>query len=352
MSKRRYLTLPACVAVLLVLMAGGCRRPESPNERRFLVMGTEASILAAGADRSRVDDYARVCMAEMRRLEGELSIYRPDSQLSRLNAASGSQVPVGQALRALLGLGRYYGELSRGAFDVTVGPLVRLWGFSGGKTPVGVPGAADIAAAQARVGYAGIVTNGLQAGLAQPGMVVDLGGIAKGFAADECCRELQQMGGHNFMVNLGGNLRCFGAPRPGGAWRIGVRDPFHRDQILGTLVLTDGQAVASSGNYERYVTIAGHRYAHIIDPRTGWPVEGMAGTTVIAPSATAADALSTTMFVLGIPEGCAVLKDLRGCAALFVPDRQPLEICVTASFACCFEPRADLKDRVHVLADE
>jgi thiamine biosynthesis lipoprotein len=154
------------------------------------------------------------------------------------------------------------------------------------------------------------------------------------------------MGIRNAMVDLGGNLRCRGEPRPGEPWKIGVRDPFDRERLIGVLRLTDGWAVATSGNYERFVTIAGKRYAHILDPRSGYPVEGMAGVTVLAPTATDADALSTTLFVLGPVKGRDVLARKPGCHALYVPDRQPMEIRVSAGFRKFFTPEPSFADHV------
>ena len=131
------------------------------------------------------------------------------------------------------------------------------------------------------------------------------------------------------MVDLGGNIRCAGCARPGTPWKIGVRNPFRRDEIIGALALPDGMAVATSGNYERFVTIAGQRYAHILDPRTGYPVKGMAAVTVVSTNAVEADALSTALFVMGLRRGAEWLVHRSGPEALFVPDIQPPQAWIT-----------------------
>ena len=179
---------------------------------------------------------------------------------------------------------------------------------------------------------------GATAYLEKAGLQLDLGGIAKGYAVDVAYDRLVGKGVDNAMVNLGGNIRCRGLARRGTPWRVGVRDPFDRETIVGVLRLTDGLAVATSGNYERFVTIAGERYAHILDPRTGYPVKGMAGVTVVAGSALEADAMSTSLFVLGMEEGLQVLGELESCEALFVPDEQPLSIYITPGFGRYFTP--------------
>ena len=125
-----------------------------------------------------------------------------------------------------------------------------------------------------------------------------------------------------------------------------MRHPFQPDRSLGVLHLAHGQAVATSGHYERFVTLDGRRYAHIVDPRTGFPVEGMAGITVLASTAVEADALSTTLFVLGMQEGLTVLQKKPGCAALFVPDQQPLQIRITPGLADWFTPDPNVAAQV------
>lgn len=147
-------------------------------------------------------------------------------------------------------------------------------------------------------------------------------------------------------------MRAIGHPRPGDAWHIGVRNPFNRDEIIGTLRLDSGMAVATSGNYERFVMIDGRRYTHIIDPRTGMPVAGMAGVTVIAPTAGETDGLSTGLFILGVERGAAVIGAQPGCGAIFVPDVQPAVAYVTPEFAARFEATPAWRSRVSAIGAE
>lgn len=313
-------------------------------------MGTVASVMTAGRDAEPCALYTGKVQDRMREIEAALSIYNPTSDLSRMNAMAGQGlVPAEGHLRMTVGLALVYGAMTHGAFDVTVGPLVKAWGFSGGKKPVTVPPAALLEERRALVGYTNLVLAGGRCGLTATGMVVDMGGLAKGYAVDVCSRELKKEGARDFVVNLGGNMRCYGKPAPGRSWRVGVRNPLQPAGTIGWLEMGDGMAVATSGNYERFVEIKGKRYAHIINPRTGWPVEGMAGVTVVAPSAATADALSTGLFVLGPEEGALALTLFTNCAALFVPDKAEMEILVTPGMEKFFHVDPALTGRVRRL---
>ncbi len=177
-------------------------------------------------------------------------------------------------------------------------------------------------------------------------MQLDFGGIAKGYAVDVCFNELKDKGFKNYIVNIGGNLRVSGQATPTRLWTIGVRNPFDKSEIIGKLRLPSGMALATSGNYERFEYIDGKRYTHIIDPRTGKPVAGMAGTTVLSSTAVETDAMSTTLYVLGIDDGMAALAQTPDCCALFIPDKQPIQIIITPAFAALFEPLPEFRKQV------
>jgi FAD:protein FMN transferase len=335
----------ACLPLLL-LASVGCgaeyRRRELARET-WPAMGAFLSVTVPPEQAAQLPDYARRGRQISNEMEERLSRFRPASEISRINReAGGPPLRVSADTARLLTIALREAQAARGAFDPTVAPLVELWGF-GGKAPVTVPAPAKIRAALAVTGYSHIYveTEGPSAQLGLPGMALDLGGIAKGYAVDRVFEEMAAAGRPNFMVNMAGNLRVMGGPDGPGRkepWKIGVRNPFDESEILGVLRLTDGAAVATSGNYERFVEIDGKRFAHIVDPRTGRPVAGMAGVTVVAPSATVADALSTALYVLGPQEGAALLRTRPDCEALFVPDRQPPELWITPGFAALFTP--------------
>lgn len=335
------------VAWCLVLALAGCTRRQAPVTRQWLCMGTVAVVSTPRGQEAHLPRVHAIVSETFAEIEQNLSIFRPDSTLSVINTAAGSgtSVPLGVHAAATLALAYDAAAAGHGAFDPTIGPLMTLWGFRG--TPrTQPPDEAEVTAARARVDWQAIRLdtssngNGMPvASLERTDMALDLGGIAKGYAVDCAFDRLRAAGESDFLINLGGNIRGHGRPGPARAgWRIGVRDPFHHDGMLGTVTLADGEGVATSGNYERFVELAGIRYAHIIDPRSGHPVRGMAGVTVIAPTAVQADVLSTTLFVLGTEEGSRLLEHSSGCHALWVTDETPPRLLPSPGFATRFVP--------------
>jgi FAD:protein FMN transferase len=320
-------------AVLLAVLLAGCARKPDPVRLQGLAMGTYTTLAVPHADAARLADAAAVMRETFATLDAALSVYRPDSDLARVNRAAGdAPVQVAPLTREAVAVALRYAEDTGGAFDPTVGPLLELWGFRGAAAPTQVPAAAARTAALARVGFAGVRADSNTVALAHAGMALDLGGVAKGWAVDRAYTALRARGLSRFMINLGGNIRVAGEAAPGRPWTVGIRNPFAPDRLLGTFSLADGMAVATSGHYERFIEIDGVRYAHIMDPRTGEPVRGLAGVTVVARSAAEADALSTALFVAGTEAGTALLRTFPGAHAVFVPDTQPPRVLPTPGF--------------------
>jgi len=300
------------------------------RESSWLTMGTFASLSLPCAREQQLEAASVITKDTFAAVNTALTIYTDTSELAALNRApAGQRVPLSPLALDCLRLARHYAQLSEGAFDYTVAPLVKLWGFNNGTPPSKLPTAAERSRLLTRVGYdrLRLFTDG--AAWTTDAMQADLGGVAKGFAVDAAYDRLVAAGTTNMLINLGGNIRVGGRPNPGRQWKIGVRDPFHRDQTVGAITLPPGWSLSTSGNYERTVEIDGKRYAHIVDPRSGLPVEGMAGVTVLCPTATAADALSTALFVVGMDGIAALLARLPECEAIIIPDRIPLELWVT-----------------------
>ncbi len=334
----------AAVCLLLVVAACTPRQAAPPDSLQWLCMGTFAAVSAPASQPERLQRLREAVTGPFDTVNLELSDYRSDSILSTVNAAAGQPglVPVSAHTAVVLQFALQIAAASGGAFDPTIGPIMRLWGFRS-ATVTNAPADEALAATLEQVGWRHIRLDAAApaAALARPGMRLDLGGIAKGYAVDLAYERLRASGETDFLVNLGGNLRGHGLPGRGrDGWRIGVRDPFHRDHVLGTFTLRDGEAAATSGNYERFVVLQGVRYAHIIDPRTGRPVTGVAGVTAIAPTAMQADALSTTLFVLGPADGLRLLESYPGCHALWVLDEQPLRTVASPGFAGRFTSAA------------
>jgi len=337
----------------LLVCVSGCSSRDDSAKKTWKAMGTFAEITVSGRDTQHLEEYASVAKETLSCLENILSIFKPDSEVSLVNQSAGkSPVAVSASTSEALGFALKYAELSHGCFDPTVGPLVRLWGFNGGTVPEKPPDEAVIRSVLQSTGYRHLTVSNGQAYLDLTGMGVDLGGIAKGYAVDVCYRKLVAMNACNIMIDLGGNIRCGGFARGNRAWKIGVRNPFNREEIIGTINLTDGMAVATSGNYERFVTIGNQRYAHIMDPRTGYPVKGMAGVTVIGANAVETDGMSTALFVLGIKESQTILARMKGCHALFIPDEQPITIYLSPGFRKYFDCLPAYADRLKELPSQ
>lgn len=347
------------VLALLACWTVGCGRnapePAAPAvERTWPAMGSFGTVALPAADEARLDAAANAVREALGSVEQELSSFIPDSVVSRLNALAGSDEPLVLTphAEAVFRLSRDAHRASGGAFDPTVGPLMRLWGFRNMPAPPAPPDAAALAETAQTVGWQRVDWPGDTARLTVKGMRLDFGAVAKGYGVDVAFDRLRKEGHANLMVNLGGNLRCAGTARPDRqGWVVAVRDPYlpYGEGSLGTLTLTGGRATATSGRYERFIDIAGKRYAHVIDPRTGQPVSGMAQVTVLADTAGVADALSTSLFVLGPAEGLAMLRQYPGASAMFVPDPpegQTPQAFATPGFLDGFSPSPEWAGRI------
>lgn len=254
-------------------------------------------------------------------VEDMMSTYRPRSDLSRFNVApADTWIEVPLPVVELVERARALSEASGGAFDVTVGPLVNLWGFGPAAQRDAVPEADLLAGARARVGFDKLDSRRQPPALRKrvPGLFVDLSAIAKGWGVDQVAELIAARGIRNYLVEIGGELRAAGRNARGEAWRVGVELPDAAGQIAESFVAIESAAVATSGDYRNYFTVDGRRYAHVLDPRSGWPADhALASVTVIADNCADADALATLLLVLGPQEGPAFARQ-RGLAALFL----------------------------------
>lgn len=289
-------------------------------------MGTILSLELAAADRERAQRIIEECWSEAERLERIFSRYRPDSELSRLNREAGNRpVPVSGEMLEVIGRALEISRLTGGAFDVTVGPLMEIWGFFP-KREGRAPSREEIRSVLGRVGWEKIEID-LEARTVRflvPGLEIDLGGLAKGYVVDRLAAILAGEGFRGALVNAGGDIYGLGAHPAGRGWRIGVEHPRREGEVLTVLELED-RAVATSGDYRNYFILRQHRYSHIIDPRTGEPAAtGVVESTVLAPDCLTADGLATALFVLGPESGLEILEtggDWEGLVIVEVGDR-------------------------------
>ncbi len=316
-----FLSLREILALLLLgcglLFPTGCKTPSPPVvEREQILMGTTVSITIAGDDVDHAQRAADRAFGEIRRLERIMSTYLPESEISQINGAAGeSWTAVSPELRFVIEAGLRFGELSEGAFDITVKPLIGIWRHEPGSRP---PRQREIDSLLPLVDYRAVqIDEAGRVRLRKRGMAIALGGIAKGYAVDRAIEVLQEEGVQNTIVNAGGDLRAVGRRSASRPWRVGIQDPRREDALLTDLSLI-GRAVATSGDYERFYIFEGIRYHHILDPRTGRPARGCRSVTVIAPTAMEADALATAVFVLGPERGRALLQRRDGVEGMIV----------------------------------
>ena len=276
----------------------------STVERGRWLMGTLCTAEVQAADTSAAAAAAEAAFDEIARLEALLSSWRADSEVAKLNAlGAGESLACSPATYEVLVAARSLAEVTRGAFDPTVEPLVRAWDIRGRGR---VPDEDEIGEALTRVGWQGLHLgeDGLAARLEAAGMGLDLGGIGKGFAMDHAFAVLEARGVRRARLNFGGEI-C--AISDGAPWPVTIADPADRLRPLIAFELAEG-AVSTSGQSERSFRAKGREWGHILDPRTGRPVAWPGSVTVVAGSATQADALSTALFVMGRAEGEAFAR--------------------------------------------
>ncbi len=293
-----------------------------PHTFRAELMGTPFGLSIAGdIPPAEARAAADAAFAEVARVEALLSEWRPDSEISRINAAAPAPVKVSAETRAVLGHALDLARSSQGAFDPTWAALRGIWRFDwrDDERPR-LPQKSALMAALSRVDHQKVHIEGEAVRLGQADMALGLGGIAKGYGIDRAAQVLRARGLRRFIVDGGGDLFVAGLKAPGTPWTIGIRHPRDAGRLLAELPVTDA-AVVSSGDYERFFELGGRRYHHIIDLRTGQPAERSVAVTVRAPDATTADALATAIFVLGSRDGLALAaRHPKVEAAVLTPD--------------------------------
>ena len=323
MNKPRFAPLLALILILSTPFAA-----LADASRTFFAMDTVMTVTAPGAD----DDLLAACEDEVRRLEALFSVTDEGSEIAALNESG--QAALSEETARVLGFALEEAELTGGALDVTLYPVVRAWGFTTGDYRV--PTDAELDALRARVGWAQVQLDNNTARVPE-GVMVDLGAVAKGYASDRLAALLRERGALSALIDLGGNIYCVGAKPDGSPWRIGVRDPKDPAGYVGALSVTD-RAVITSGSYERYFTAEdGTVYGHIFDPATGRPAEnGVISATVVGASGLECDALTTALYVMGIERATALLQSLDGVEAVLVDDQGALWI--TGGLKSAFTP--------------
>lgn len=309
------------IALLLILTGCANQKKEisfDPVTQNKFLLGTVVTITLYDNPEEEIFDEI---FNELEKIEKEMTINNAiTSEVIEINNHAGIEgVKVSKNTFDVINTGLNYSKLANGAFDITVGPLVKLWEI--GFTDARVPSHEEISKALELINYEDVELNEeqLTVKLTKPGMMIDLGGIAKGYAADTAIKILKEHGNQHAIINLGGNVYAYGDKPQDQPWKIGIQNPFlPRGEYLG-IASVKNKAIVTSGTYERFFEQDGVTYHHILDPKTGYPVSNnIVSVTIIADNSMVADALSTAAFALGIESGLALIESLDQVEALYI----------------------------------
>ncbi|MBL0497458.1 FAD:protein FMN transferase [Aeromonas caviae] len=308
---------PRALLLSLMLLLAACQPAPTQTRIQGSTMGTYYAVTLSDPFPGGQGALQQEVETLLARLNQEISTYDPASLISRFNQGTGQPPQVIPATMArIVQQGMDAGRLTRGALDVTVGPLVNLWGFGPDKRPTQRPGAEQIAQARARVGIdkLSLTPQGdhFLLGKAIPGLYLDLSTLGEGAASDEIAGLLERRGVHNYLIEVAGAVRSKGRNAKGNPWRVAIVEPSDRPGAIEDVVTPNGMAVSTAGSYRNYYELDGKRYSHIIDPATGEPVtHRLVSASVITPTALEADALDTALMVMGPERAMAFAKEHR-----------------------------------------
>jgi thiamine biosynthesis lipoprotein len=296
------------VTVLLLVCINEYAGPPE-IERTEQVMGTYATITIIDGNTTRANIAMDAAFEEITRIEALMSLYNESSEVSALNRNGTNWTALSRDTIYVLKKADYYSRISNGSFDITCNPLLNLWMVKA-KEEGRMPTPEEIEDARELVGYDQLVIDvgGNRARFEKEGMSITLGGIAKGYAVDCACKKLTDAGIKHALVNIGGDMRAIG-DKNGVPWEVALQNPRDKSEYI-TIIKLDNESVTTSGDYERYFFEDGKRVHHIIDPQTGYSADECISVTVITKNCVDADALSTTVFVMGPERGKALLDEL------------------------------------------
>jgi thiamine biosynthesis lipoprotein len=341
-TARIVITIAVVCSVVALYSVARPRTLVEADSGYRLIMGTFAHVIAVAPDQRTANKSIDAALKQLQTIEALMSYHRDDSEIAILNR-SGYERPlkVSKDTFQVVQKAIEFSSLSDGAFDITVGPLVDLWRKAAEANSV--PTDAELAEVRAKVGYQKLIldANQMTIKFSVEGMKLDLGAIAKGYGIDKAVETMQTCGATAGLVDVGGNIRCFGKPKAKPHWLIGLQDPNEIEnrksktensidvgKPLLILKLNDA-AVATSGHYRRFVSIGGKKFSHIIDTKTGFSSDKLASVTIIAKDATTADALSTAVIVMGAENGLALIEKIPQTEAILITSPPKYEIIKT-----------------------
>ncbi len=293
---------------------------QQPYKRTLKLMGSRFEITVVANDSNQAHELIDTAVAEITRIEKLISSWDENSQTSEINRNAGIRpVKVDVELFDLIERAISISKLTDGAFDISYASMDRIWKFDGSMKVM--PSAEDIAASVSKVGFQNIILDKTNSTvfLKLEGMKIGFGAIGKGYAADKAKDLLITKGASSGIINASGDMNIWGKQPNGKEWKVAITNPMDRNKVFALLPITNG-AVVTSGNYEKYVTLNGKKYSHIIDPRTGYPSTGIISVTVFAPKAELADALATSVFVMGKEVGLDRINQLPKIECIIIDD--------------------------------
>ena len=347
-----YLLGGVCLALIVatpVARPAPQSNPTSPDsspvryEASHPAMGTVYTVVAYGRDRTFLSEVVEQVFDEIDQLDEQMSNYQPQSELSAVNRdAARGEVTVSPKLFDLLQYSLRASQECGGDFDITVGPLMKLWGFFRGEGRL--PSSAEIAGVSKRLGYQHVHLDAARRTVRfdASGIELDLGGIAKGYAVDEAAKILRSNGVSAALISSGtSSIYALGSPPGERGWKITVRNPFHADKSVDVLRLQNF-ALSTSGNYEKFFKIGGKTYCHIMDPHTGWPIENMLSTVAVVPTGVESEVLTKVFFVGGVAKSRKYLAShANALGILYQPGEQPETFKRTVVRSTAFEIPSD-----------
>ena len=293
---------------------------ESTFKRTLKLMGSRFEITVIAENTKLGDQYIEEAVAEITRIERLISSWNPESQTSEINRQAGIMpVKVDLELYQLIERANGISNLTDGAFDISYASMDRIWKFDGSMTII--PSAEEIKHSVSKVGYQKIKLNASDTTvfLTERGMKIGFGAIGKGYAADKAKALLIEKGVKGGIINASGDMNTWGKQTNGEDWKVAITNPLNKDKAIAIFPLNNS-AVVTSGDYEKYIKLEGKKFAHIIDPRTGYPTSGIISATVFAPKAELADALATSIFVMGVNAGIDRINQLPNIECIIIND--------------------------------
>lgn len=339
-------TIRTIIFIMVIFYITGCKNKsvyisdDTKYEKDFFAMDTYMSFTAYGKN---AEEGLEKAIKRVNEIEKVFSVTDKNSEVSAVNNRTENMVEVSYELMDMLEHALKISQNTRGAFDISIYPVLQAWGFTTGEYHV--PAEEEIKSLLEKTGYDKIQTDGSENKVTlQEGMKIDFGGIAKGYSGDEAVHVLKEYGVESAVLSLGGNIQALGSKPDGSTWNIAVRNPDDTDSYMGVLKIRD-KAVVTSGGYERFFEgDNGEIYWHILNPATGYPAnQGLISVTIIGDCGRDCDALSTAMFVKGLDGAVEYWKEYGGFEAVFVTEKR--EMYITEGIKESFTPEGEYKEK-------